>query len=341
MAKTTLMEAHQKILIAVLDWGLGHATRCIPIIRQLEQEGKEVVLASDGAAMYLLRAEFPHLTVEELPSYQIQYKSSNMVLNIARQMPRILWTIQAERKVVAQLVQQHGITQIISDNRYGCYHPDTENIFLTHQLHLIIPNRALQWITNTLHQRVLTRFDEIWVPDLSGADNLAGKLAHPPLRKPLVRYIGLLSRMQVPEEIDEQEYDVAIVLSGPEPQRSILEQRLTEQAITLPYYNFIIVQGRPKQKYHHFVSENVEIVSYLTSKEINAVLLRSGVIVCRSGYSSIMDLAVLGKKAILIPTPGQTEQEYLAEMLAANGKYYCQKQDDLDLGSALKAVMGH
>ncbi len=329
------MEPPRKILIAALNWGLGHATRCIPLVRQMRAEGHEVLLASDGAAMHLLRAEFPNLEVLELPSYQIQYKSHNMVWNIATQLPRILWAIRAERRVTAQWVRKRGINQIISDNRYGCYHPDTQNVLLTHQLHLMVPNPAAQWLANALLERAIARFGEIWVPDAEPPNSLAGALAHPPVARPPVRYIGLLSRMKQGQAT--LDYDIAIVLSGPEPQRTILEQRLTEQAMALPH-RCIIVQGRPKQKLHHFITENIEQVSFLTSAELNEVLLRSKVIVCRSGYSSIMDLAVLGKKAILIPTPGQTEQEYLAKMLSEQGIFYCQTQDALHLETALEGV---
>lgn len=324
-----------KVLLAALNWGLGHATRCIPLIRTLEERGIEVVLASDGVAKYLWQAEFPHLTVAKLPSYRIQYDSPNMVWNIARQLPRIGYAIQAERRVLEALVEEHGITHVISDNRYGCFSKKTKNIFITHQLHLKIPVPGLDWLVNQVLRRSLSRFDEVWIPDQASFPHLAGSLSHPALVQPPSRYIGILSRMQAgPERSD---YDVAIVLSGPEPQRSLLERRLIEQAIALPY-KFIVVQGRPKQSHHHYEADNVEVVSYLTSEALNQVLLGSSVVVCRSGYSSLMDLVVLGKKAILIPTPGQTEQEYLAHYLAQQGLFVVQSQDQIVLEKALEAV---
>jgi UDP-N-acetylglucosamine:LPS N-acetylglucosamine transferase len=135
----------------------------------------------------------------------------------------------------------------------------------------------------------------------------------------------------------EYEYDVAVVLSGPEPQRSLLEQRLLDQAISLPQ-KFIFVQGQTQSKKHYYAADNVEVVSYLTSRDLNDVLLASKTLVCRSGYSSIMDLVALGKKAVLIPTPGQTEQEYLAAYLAERNAYLVQKQDNIDLLAAIKNV---
>lgn len=324
-----------KVLIAPLNWGLGHATRCIPIIKELESLGHEVIIASDGAAMYLLQAEFPHLHPIRLPSYRIRYEGKNMVRTMAKQLPRMLYAIHAEKKAVQKIVREQGITHIISDNRYGCLSSNTHNILITHQLHLQIPGNTLQSITNWLLRKALNRFHEIWVPDMPNEPNLAGPLAHPPISD-RVRYIGLLTRMRT-GEVCEPDYDVAIVLSGPEPQRTLLEQRLIEQAVTLPY-KFIIIQGRPKRKHHHFITDHIELVSFLTSEELNKVMLNSRAIVCRSGYSSIMDLAVLSKKALLIPTPGQTEQEYLARHLSEKGLFITQNQDELNLETALEQL---
>jgi len=182
----------------------------------------------------------------------------------------------------------------------------------------------------------LGKFDEVWVPDVADNPNLSGELSHgEPIVHPNIQFVGPLSRLGL--SASEHEYDVAVVLSGPEPQRTYLEQRLMEQAMTLPQ-KFIFIQGKTRAKEHHYAAENVEVVSYFTSSELNEVLLASDVIVCRSGYSSIMDLAALGKKALLIPTPGQTEQEYLAEYFARQNTFLVQKQDDIDLETGLEKV---
>lgn len=327
----------KRILVAPLNWGLGHATRCIPLIKTLQQQGAEVILGSDGAALQLLRAEFPDLPSFALPSYRIHYRTANMVRNIAPQLPKILYAIQAERKATARIVREHGIDGIISDNRYGCFSSRAKSVILSHQLKLRVPGpRALEWAVNTLLREALARFDEVWAPDYEGEQNLAGELAHTP--DPIhrqVKFIGPLTRMRHYER--EQEYDVAVVLSGPEPQRTILEQRLMEQALALPQ-RFIFIQGKTKSRKHHYAADNVEVVSYLTSHELNDVLLASDVIVCRSGYSSIMDLAVLGKKAIFIPTPGQTEQEYLADFFSVRNIFWVQTQEKINLETGLECV---
>jgi uncharacterized protein (TIGR00661 family) len=319
---------HKKILIAPLNWGLGHVTRCIPIIAAFEKMGVEVFLASDGVALHLLRAEFPHLKAFELPSYDITYKSNNMVFNIAAQIPNIRKAIREEHLVTAQIVKENNITAIISDNRYGCYLEGIESVLLTHQLTLQLKNPLLRWFSSSVLRSFFSNFDTIWVPDNEGENNLSGVLSHRKDGYKNVKYIGILSRMKAYSR--EREYDVAIVLSGPEPQRTILEQKLTEQAVQLPQ-NFIIIQGKTQSKKHYFAADNVEVVSYLTSKELNDTLMASRVIVCRSGYSSLMDLVTLGKKAILIPTPGQTEQEYLAQRCQEQKIFVTQKQEKIDL----------
>jgi UDP-N-acetylglucosamine transferase subunit ALG13 len=313
--------------------------------------GARVILASDGSALHLLKAEFPQLTAVQLPSYRIRYQTSSMVWNIAWQLPRMLRAIRAEHRVTARLVHEHKIDGIISDNRYGCFNALVPSVLLTHQIHLKVPNAALEWGANQVLRRAFQKFDEIWIPDEPGEINLSEALSHPPLRDFSTQYLGLLSRFtgnEAPSPVSREPSPinrepstfpkVAVVLSGPEPQRTILEQILMEQALSLPY-KFVFVKGKTRALEHHFVSELIEVISYLGSGELNDLIRSSDVVICRSGYSSLMDLAVLGsKKAILIPTPGQTEQEYLGKRLAAKGCFVCQKQAEINLETALEAV---
>ena len=327
---------HKSILVAPLNWGLGHVARCVPLIRTLESLGAEVLLASDGAALHLLRAEFPHLPAFELPSYRIRYDTYNMVWNIARQLPRIVWAVRAEQAETERLVAAHGLRGIISDNRYGCFSRQANSVMLTHQPHPLVPSFLLDWPAQMVLRRALDKFDAVWVPDAAGEPNLSGQLSHSEkTAHPNTQFAGILTRLKPYPR--EREYDVAVVLSGPEPQRSILENRLMEQAMSLPQ-DFIFIQGKTQSKQHYRVGENIEVVSYLTSKDLNNVLMASRIVVCRSGYSSIMDLAVLGKKAILIPTPGQTEQEYLAQSLAAQGLFLAQHQDKINLEEGIRSL---
>lgn len=325
----------KRILVAPLNWGLGHVTRCIPLIQELERLGVEVVLGSDGVALHLLKAEFPHLKILELPSYQIRYQSNNMVWNIGKQLPRMLWAVRSEQWATERVVRALGIQGILSDNRYGCFSKRANSVMISHQLHVRVPGWALKWSANQALRLALSKFNAVWVPDVADDNCLSGELSHGSTVHPQTHFAGVLSRMSAYER--EYEYDVAVVLSGPEPQRSLLEQRLLDQAISLPQ-KFIFVQGQTQAKKHYYAADNVEVVSYLTSKDLNDVLLASKTLVCRSGYSSIMDIVALGKKAILIPTPGQTEQEYLAEYFAERNAYLVQKQDAIDLLAGIKNV---
>lgn len=310
-------------------------TRCIPLIQELDRLGAEVVLGSDGVALHLLKAEFPNLQVLELPSYQIRYQSHNMVWNIGRQLPRILWAVRSEQWATERVVRALDIKGILSDNRYGCFSTRANSVLISHQLHVRVPWLALKWSANQVLRLALSKFNAVWVPDVADENGLSGALSHGTPVHSQTCFAGVLSRMNAYER--EYEYDVAVVLSGPEPQRSLLEQRLLDQAISLPQ-KFIFVQGQTQAKKHYYAADNVEVVSYLTSKDLNDVLLASKTLVCRSGYSSIMDLVALGKKAILIPTPGQTEQEYLADYFADRNAYLVQKQDAIDLLAGIKNV---
>lgn len=325
----------KRVLIAPLDWGLGHATRCIPIIRELLLQGAEVILATSGSAYDLLHKEFPALAIERLPAYKIRYGSRNMFWNIATQLPHILQTVWHEHRCIRQMVQRLKVDAVISDSRFGCYHPHVHSIFISHQLQIQIPNFILKHIVNFANKQIIHRFDACWIPDTTGSVSLSGVLSENNFRMP-VSYLGILSRMK---HLDiPTKYDVVVVLSGPEPQRTLLEQKIIDQVAFLPQ-QFLIVQGRTDTQIGRLrLFENIEIVSFLASDALNETMAAADCVVGRSGYSSIMDLAMLGKKAILIPTPGQTEQEYLANRFSEKGIFYCQQQTKLDLRQALEKV---
>ena len=325
------MSSAKRILLTPLDWGLGHATRCIPIIQALLQyQQNNIFIASDGGALQLLKEEFPQLQFFELPAYNISYTRENMVFNIAGQLPRIIQAIRKEYNRIQQLVKEHQIDIIISDNRYGCYSPTTRNIFLTHQLNIKAPYPILEKMIAWGNHNRLRRFDECWVPDVEEKDySLAGELSH---RANLnhIKYIGPLSRMKYYPL--EKVYDLVVVLSGPEPQRSYLEEIVLKQLPSLAI-KACIVQGKAQKEKTPYLKNGIKIYPYLTSKELNELMLSAKLILSRSGYSTIMDLAAMKLKALLIPTPGQTEQEYLANYFCHKKYFFTVKQSDLNLSN--------
>lgn len=300
------------ILIAPLNWGLGHAARCIPIIKALQENNFIPIVASDGIALDLLKKEFPYLQFLELPSYQIEYAKNgkNFKWKMLKNSPKMIEAILKEKKMVKNWIKEFNIDGIISDNRLGVYNKNIPTVFITHQLNVLTGNTT--WLTSFLHQNIIKKYYECWVPDLENNPNLAGALSH--LDHPYfkIKYLGPLSRMHK-KEVDKK-YDLMIVLSGPEPQRGLLEEKLNKE---LKRYegNTIFIKGVIEKEQKKEQMGNVTHYNFMSSRQLEKAFNESEIILCRSGYTSIMDLAKLDKKAFFIPTPGQYEQLYLAKKL--------------------------
>ncbi len=325
------MPAQKRLLVACLNWGLGHASRCIPIIKALQKRSVHISLASDGRAYQLLAKEFPTLQIYEMPAYDVHYKTANMFFNIGMQLPKIIRGIYLEHRFIQQLVKEKEIDIIISDNRYGCYTTQSKNIFLTHQLNIKIPFRPFEKIVSLINKQFIKRFDTCWIPDFEERPNLAGSLSHGSNLETTV-FIGALSRMR--HYPRPKKYDAIAILSGPEPQRTFLEEEFLKQAKTLAN-SFLLVKGKTDIE-EHYIDENIEVYGYMTTETLNDAIMESSLVISRSGYSTIMDLVNLQKKAILLPTPGQTEQEFLADRFEKEGIFYTQRQHNFKLKEALE-----
>lgn len=304
---------NKRILVAALNWGLGHAARCIPIIRELQKNDYEPIIASDGQALQLLKKEFPEAIFEELPSYNIEYtrKGSDLKWKLLLDSRRITKNIKAEKEITEELVKKYDLNGIISDNRWGVRSETLKkNIFITHQLNVLSGNTT--FLSTFIQQRYIKKFDQCWIPDLEGDINLSGMLGHiNPLPKN-AKYIGPLSRFK--KRNVSIVYDYLILLSGPEPQRSILEKILLRE-FKNSEFRVLFIRGLISEESHLSDNPNVEIKNYLFGKSLEKAINRSKYIISRSGYTTLMDLVKLEKKAFFIPTPGQNEQEYLAKRL--------------------------
>ncbi|MCW3075095.1 MAG: glycosyl transferase family 28 [Flaviaesturariibacter sp.] len=325
-----------RLLIAPLDWGLGHATRCIPIIRQALQSGADVFLAGEGPTANLLHTEFPQLPLLPLKGYEIQYGKNKLELigKLLLQIPKIIDAMDEEHDWLHTAVDQYGLHGVISDNRYGLYSDKIPSIIITHQLLVKTgmggkADRMLQ----KLHYGYIQSFNECWVPDVATSPSLAGELAHPPvLPATKVQYIGTLSRFANPSQKPLKH--LLILLSGPEPQRTLLEKSLVAQ---LGNYKgeVVLVRGLPDSKETLELAPHVMVFNHLPAAALEVVIKEAHFVIARTGYSTVMDLMALRKKSILIPTSGQTEQEYLAEHLMEQRFALCISQDRFRLGSAL------
>lgn len=323
----------KNVLIASLDWGLGHASRCVPIIQTLLEFECNVFIAGAGQSLNLLRNEFPELPSFELPGYKPVYPNNpRMMQKLALQAFRFIHTVQDEHRVLIELVKVHHIHLIISDNRYGCYHEKIPCVFITHQLELIAPRKwaLLGILANTLTAFYIKKFTNCWVPDYPGS-LLTGKMSD--TQDKSIRFIGPLSRLSINAQQSKILYDVMAIISGPEPQRSIFEKLITTQLLDSRLKAVIVrgVVGDASQK----LNDRIEIVDHLDSKKMAQVITQSKLIVCRSGYSSIMDLIAMKKKAFFIPTPGQTEQEFLACKFKDAGIACFENQDSFDMARAI------
>lgn len=316
------IEGQQRILVAPLNWGLGHASRCIPVISELQAQGHTIIIAADGYPLQLLREEFPHLSYIEFPSFNIKYSSkSSQIGAMMLSLPRILCGIRNEHYQLKRLIKDLRLTMIISDNRFGLWSKQIPCVYITHQLMIKMP-KGLACFENLLwrmHRSIINKYADCWIPDFEAEGGLSGDLAHKYILPKHARFIGGLSRFTNVHDAEESDpIDVLAVLSGPEPHRTLLEKELISKYKDSSL-KVVIVQGQPVAEIKRTVINNIQILSHLPSAELKAYMMQAGEIICRSGYSSIMDLYVLKRKATLIPTPGQTEQEYLAEWNTKKG----------------------
>ena len=327
-----------KILIAPLDWGLGHATRCIPIINELIKCNCDVVIAADGDSLFLLKKEFPTKVFLRVGGYKIQYsrKRKSLPVKLLLQFPKIIIAVWKEKLWIRKIINDQKIDAVISDNRFGLYTKKIPCIYITHQLHIKTGNAFSEKIIQKIHYYFIKKYSTCWVPDYK-ENGLAGALSRPLNIPSNVLYTGPVSRFEKANDVPEK-YNLLISLSGPEPQRTIFENMIFTQLKTFRQ-RALLVRGLPgENRTMQTDMKSLEIVNHLSAEELSLAFQQSGTIISRSGYSTIMDLVKLGKTAILVPTPGQTEQEYLSDYLMEKKYFYSVRQDHFSLEAAISTA---
>ncbi len=326
-----------------MNWGLGHATRTSVVIHALLNRGHEVVIGADGKALTFLQNEFPKLKCIRVKDVSVNY-ANTAFLSLVNYV-RIAFSIFSNRRKEQQLLQEINATEqfdvIISDNRYGLYLQDVHSILITHQTQLKTP--FLSGFINAQLQKWLTKFNEVWVPDFEGS-LLSGELSNGSLNHK--KYVGVLSRF-THEDNAPIVYDCLYLLSGPEPQRTSLEKGLSQIIRTHPYPSqegnknlsltpsiggerIVFVRGTKQASKISFPS-NVKVIDFATTDELQQLLNSSKYIICRGGYSTIMDVVAVKKSALLIPTPHQYEQAYLAKYLSDKNYFSTTSQNNIEL----------
>lgn len=336
------MEAKKSILICPLDWGLGHATRCVPVIRELLRLNFNVIIGADKKPLAFLKQEFPELSTIIIPGYEITYGEKGSSFKLFCESVRFYNFIKKEHQILKKVLEENNIDVIISDNRYGLWNKKVKSIIITHQLYVKTPFGG--YLAHKKIHGLLAKFDDCWIPDIQNQPHLSGDLAHLKPIKFAHRFIGPLSRFSEKElgynKIDsslgdengcKEEYDILAIFSGPEPQRTIFEQIILKQ-LEASDLKAVVVRGLPNADTKIVSSNsNISIFNHLNTSAFFEYFQKSKAVICRAGYSSIMDLVVLKKRAILVPTPGQTEQEYLAKYHFKKGNFYMQNQRDINL----------
>lgn len=331
---------NSNIVIALLDWGLGHTTRIIPILRYLIEKKCNITIACTPEQKALLISEFAQVAYTPLEGYDIQYSKNSALtkISLGLQVPKILTKINRENKWLHGYLEQHRCDLVISDNRYGFFSTRCPSVFITHQLQIKTGlGKWLDRLVNYLNYRKIQRFSACWIPDFQHTPSLAGELSHPSSPPPFpVKYMGPLSRLLPCSPTPAPSRFVLVILSGPEPQRTIFETMLLQQAALLSE-QFIVIRGLPAAANLPVCSSNVRIFNHLPSHTLNDFLCQARCVISRSGYTSIMDYCKLSVRAVLVPTPGQAEQEYLSGLARRQQWAIVCHQQDFQLDRALEA----
>jgi UDP:flavonoid glycosyltransferase YjiC (YdhE family) len=336
----------KKILVCPLDWGIGHASRCVPVIRLCLEQGFEVVIGADGRPLELLKKEFPSLHFIRFPGARITYfRKAPLALAGMLMAPKFLLGVWHERRFLAKLLRRNKFDAVISDNRYGMRNKKCRSVIILHQLNIILPEglRFLSGFVNRTNRRFIRKFDECWIPDFELHGGLAGRLSHPAPADIPCTYIGALSRFSDNPAADDEKtpvLDILVTLSGPEPQRTLFETKVFNQ-LGNSNLRGIIVRGLTESDATFDLTPNIRVYSHLPTERLQEVMQACRVVISRSGYSSLMDIVTAGKRAIFVPTPGQTEQEYLARFMMDKKIFFSMSQEEFDLVYAMEMVINY
>lgn len=327
------MEKQKNILICPLEWGLGHATRMIPLAKRLKEMNYNVIIASGEEHLSLFRSELPGFSYLTFPGFKPDYsRYFPQYISLLFKLPLLIWHIINEHQRVKRIISENNIDIIISDNRFGLWNRKIISVYVTHMPLIPFPRslRFLEPVGVMLHRFIIKKYTYCFIPDLPGDLNLTGRLSHGLKLPDNVRFIGILSKYtDHSSDIPRISTHDTVILSGPEPQREILKQKL----ISILRDNLtpaIIFEGRPDSQEVTKKTGNITFYSHLPASEMKKIIESSLAIITRSGYTTIMELVSLNCTALLVPTPGQTEQEYLADYLSEKGWFYTMSQNEIN-----------
>lgn len=336
----------KKIIISPMNWGFGHAGRMIPLALELRKKGHEILFCADRYVIPMLRRELPGISIIETDGLRIRYfRKIPLWISVLLHLPHIIAVSVMEHRELKRLVAKHNPDIIISDNRFGFWHKHIFSVYVTHMIRIPFPYafRFMEPLGVWLHRKVIERFDLCLIPDFPGDLNLSGRLSHGVRLPRNIVWCGPLSRfntaagtgqfINAPATVSAASTPVftapdpycCLILSGPEPQRSILKEMITAAATGM---HLVILEGKGE---HNTIvrSENFTVVSNPYTALMKAIITGSSAVISRSGYTSLMELVSLNKGAVIIPTPGQPEQEYLGEYFDKKWGFVTVNQDEI------------
>lgn len=330
------------VVLSMLNWGFGHLTRCFPIIRSLIELKKQLLIVCTPAQQEVLARSFDGLiffnAADDTPRYG--KTKATTLLRLSLQAPFQLMKVKRDNKLLERLSQEYDIELIISDNKYGFYHSRIPSVILTHQLN--IQTGLGKWadaVANRINRKLLSRFREVWVVDGVGKNSLAGSLsAASDNIDARVKWIGTLNRLQIRAQKGSEK--LLIILSGPEPQRTILEELIVHQ-LPVNHRHITLIRGTKKNFSQQALQKLTSLqftnwIDLAGLAEIEQLLSQTEWVLGRAGYTSLMEWVTGGWKSIVIPTPGQAEQEYLGYYLMQRGWVFSVEQNNFDLQDSIK-----
>lgn len=324
------------ILFSILNWGLGHAARSVPIIQYLQTQGYKIIICTDGHVVDFLTQELENVQYEYLPAYQVHYKHESMIWNMLWQGPKLSKAYFKARKAFKKLVKQYRPVLCISDNRYECFSQEVPSVCIAHQWNILKTQTSYYPIASKINQQAIKRFDALWIPDDANRQ-LTGLMTENIQGIP-IDYLGILSRFSEALQDSEKSVFMAAILSGPEPRRTMLEKRFAQYCAERPKQDFILVRGTEDGDYN-YVPSNCIVYNIVDKNQLLEIYQKSKYLMGRSGYSSVMDYLALGLKNIIyVPTKNQVEQEYLAKKLEQHYHIPWIAEEDIDAQSIDNAI---
>jgi len=322
----------KKILICPLSWGTGHTTRVIPLISELLNNGHEVIFGGNNWQIEFIKKEIPGIQFISFPGFTIRYSSFlPQYLVILFYFPLFIYHTLIEHIRLKKLIVEHDIEIVISDSRPGLWNRKIKTVLITHMIRIPFPAklRILENLPLPFSRIAIKKFTFCYIPDFPGEFNLSGSLSHGFHLPDNARYIGILSRfLKEPHALaTKKELFCTAIMSGPSPQKEIFTE-LTSRILKESEEVSTIMAGIPEAE---FIKREGNLITYnhLTNKEMLNTIMHSKIILSHSGYTTVMELFSIGRSAILVPTPGQAEQEYLAEYLSSKGWFKTIKQKHL------------